>query len=352
MEEKNVINENNNELQKKEIKSHFMAKIKRKPNQLLFKNKLASNLTKYLFNFLSYKDIYEIGKCNVFLMNNVIDYFEQTEPWPEKVRKLKSIYNFKIYQNEVDESLKEAKINKRQYKYPSENDVNYYQFNVDGNQYLAIARTFNWAHKDNPQHWMEKKILNSYEKDGGVPYLKSVCWIDTNFTFFHVKPNNYKLFVNEFFEKSKRFKERITIKVSIEDKIIYEEKFPSTQIFNDNSDDIKENNKLNEDFICLIKKEDFDSIIKEKKLDNNGDCKIKVLFWHADDYWKEGWFIDGGSLKEITQKEMDKEIKEMNKKKEEEERKKIFGKKDEKYNDDEPFGYYGNDEDVPDDEVY
>lgn len=82
---------------------------------------------------------------------------------------------------------------------------------------------------------------------------------------------------------------------------------------------------LNEDFICHIKKEDFD---KAKK-DDNGDCKIKIQFNHLDDYWKGGWFIDGGNLKEITQKEMDDEIELINKKKEEKERKKYFGYKEE-----------------------
>ena len=112
----------------------------------------------------------------------------------------------------------------------------------------------------------------------------------------------------------------------------------------------KTNNLLKEDFVCFIKKEDFDSIKKENKLDVNGNCNVNIIFFHADDFWKDGWIIDGGSLKEITQKEMDQEIEEMNKKKEEEEIKKILGKKeDEKYDDinEGPFGYYENNNDEP-----
>ena len=93
--------------------------------------------------------------------------------------------------------------------------------------------------------------------------------------------------------------------------------------------------------INIIKEsKDFESIINEKKLDNNGDCKVKVEFFHADDYWKDGWYIDGGCLKEITQKEMDKEIEEMNKRKEENEKKKLFGKEEDEKSDDINYGFY------------
>ena len=51
---------------------------------------------------------------------------------------------------------------------------------------------------------------------------------------------------------------------------------------------------------------------------------ITIQFEQINLYWKGGWFIDGGSLQEITQKQMDDEICIMNKKKEEEERKRIF----------------------------
>ena len=319
----NVINENNNEQEKKEIRTNFMPKINRQPKTKLFYNKLSPNLTKYIFNFLPYKEVYEIGKLNLFLMNNVIDYFKQAEPWPEKIRKLKSKYNFEVYQKEIDETEKEAKIKKRRYKYSSENNVNYYQYDIDGNIYISIARTFSWAHKDDPDYWTESKIEGSYQPNGNVPYLETVCWLDTNFTFFHVKPNNYKLFLNETFVKGLGFIEKAFIKVLIEDKIIYEKKFPSKEMYNNNKSK-KEDCKLKEDFICFIKREDFGPIISEKKLDENGNCKVKVSFWHADDFWKDGWFIDGGCLREIGQKEMDKEIEEMNKKREEEEKNRLF----------------------------
>ena len=85
-----------NASQKKEIRSSFMQKINREPKDKSFV-KLSKNLTQYLIQFFNYKEVYELGKTNVFLMNNVIEYLETNETCPEEVSKLKSKYNFTIY---------------------------------------------------------------------------------------------------------------------------------------------------------------------------------------------------------------------------------------------------------------
>lgn len=318
----------NNSNSNKEIKETFMSTIPREPKEKQFNNKLSSNLTKYLFDFFSYKEIYELGKVNLFLMNNLVNYIKSSERWPEKIRRLNKQYKFKIHIGEVDDTLKEAKINKRRYKFDSENDeqVNYYQFDMDGNKYISVARTFNWAHKDNEMYWREEDIKNSFEQNQKVPYLITVCWIDTRFSFLHVKPGNYKLYINEHFISQKNFIEKVKLSVIInegrENKVLFDEKFPTREIYNKNSSSRNSNNaRLNEDFVCYIKKEDFDRIEK----DENGDCAIKIQFFHTDNLWKGGWYIDGGILKEITQKEIDEEMKKIIQKQEEEERKKIFG---------------------------
>jgi len=293
---------------KKEIKETFMPKIKRESKERSFNNKMSSNLTKYLFNFFDYKELYEMGKINLYFMNLMIDYINDSELWPEKIRKLKTKYKFQIYQNEVDQTLKEAKMKKRRYKFPSENDkqINYFQYDIEGNKYIAIARTFEWAHKNNECYWSEEKVKDSYEENGMVPYLFSVCWIDTNFTFFHVTPNNYKLYINEHFLKPKGFKEKVTLKVIIgNDCVIYNKIFPPQVIYDNNSSENVDIH-LKEDYICIIKKEEFEKVT----LDENGDCSIKVEFRNRDDFWKGGWYIDGGCLREISQKEIDDEIKE------------------------------------------
>ena len=94
-----------------------------------------------------------------------------------------------------------------------------------------------------------------------------------------------------------------------ENKIIYQEKFPSAKIFAQNSGP-KENVQLKEDFICYIKKEDFENVPKVE----NGDCIVKIEFSHCDNFWKSGWFIDGGSLVEISKEQLEKEEKKAEKK--------------------------------------
>jgi len=138
--------------QGKEIKNSFMPKIQREPKSIKFV-KLSKYLTQNLFHYFDYKEIYELGKTNVFLMNNVIDYLKNNETWPENIHKLKSKYNFKIYQNEVDLTLKETKMNKRRYKYLDENNhINYYQFDVDRNRYISKASSFTWSNSNNDEY--------------------------------------------------------------------------------------------------------------------------------------------------------------------------------------------------------
>ena len=326
------------------VKNVFMSKINRKPNTNQFVN-LSKYVTQHLFKFFDYNELYELGKTNVFFMNNVIEYLENNPTWPEEVRKLITKYNFQIYQNEVDLTENLAKKNNRRYKYPKEENkgVNYYQFNLDGNRYISIANSFKWAHFDNNNYWTKEKAVGSYEENGDVFYLINVCWLNTHFHFYHVNPkNNYKLYVNEFFVIHKNFKNKLKIKVILdENKIVYESIFPSDKIHQKNSGQ-KNNCKLKEDYICYIAKEDFNDVQK----DQNGDCLVKVEFSHRDLNWKSGWFIDGGCLVETTQEEIDK----LKEKEEEKEKEKEEEKNEEKKINLRRFGIYRDDDDDDEDD--
>ena len=304
------------------IRNTFMPKINREPKDKKFV-KLSKYMTQHMFRFFDYNELYEFGKINLFFMNNVIEYLENNNTWPEEVRKLKSKYNFEIHQNEVDLTLNLAKKNKRKYKYQKEEKkgINYYQFNLDGNRYISIASSFGWAHQDDNNYWTKEKALGSYEENGDVYYLVNVCWLDTKFHFYHVNPkNNYKLYINEYFVFNKPLENVLKLKVILgENKIVYEKLFPSPIMYQNNSGP-KDNRKLNEDFICYIKKEDFDDVQK----DQNGDCLVKVEFFHKNLFWKQGWFIDGGCLVETEQDEIDKLKEEEEKEEDKEEEKEKF----------------------------
>ena len=218
-------------------------------------------------------------------MNNLIEYLENNNTWPEEVQKLINKYHFQIKQDDIDFTLNLAKKNKRRYKYPQlENEgINYYQCNLDGNRYISIANSFKWAHQDNNMYWAKQKAIGSYEENGDVYYLISVCWLDTKFHFYHVNPkNNYKLYINEFFVIYKLFRNTLKLKVILgENKIVYENVFPSDKMYKENSGP-KNNCKLKEDYICYIRKEDFNDVEK----DQNGDCLVKVEFFYNNSFWK------------------------------------------------------------------
>jgi len=139
-----------------------------------------------MFKYFDYEELYELGKTSVFFMNNIIEYLENNNTWPEEIRKLISKYGFQIHQGEVDLTLKLTKKNKRRYKYPNEENkgTNYYQFDLDGNRYISIANSFRWAHQDNNNYWTKQKAIGSYEENGDVYYLVNVCWLDTKFHFY------------------------------------------------------------------------------------------------------------------------------------------------------------------------
>ena len=312
---------------KRQILAPFNFKIEREPKEKFLKKKLSSNLVKYLFNFCNYKDVFELGKANLNLMNNALEYFKETEPFPEKIRQMKLKYNMDIFQNEVDSTEQEAKMNKRRYQYQGKHK-NFFQFDIDGNRYIFLAHSYEWKHQKENQYWKEKEIDGSYEPGEKVYYLKTVCFIGMDFIFPHVKPNNYKFCLNEHFTDNEHIIERINLKVTINDDIIvYEKNFPNADIYNNNCD--HHNKTLKEDFICYVKEEDFE---KAKK-DENGDCKVTIIMRNIDWYWKDGWYIDGGCLIEIEKERMEQEIKNMEQKKEKEEREKYFGRKEEKSDD-------------------
>ena len=133
---------------------------------------------------------------------------------------------------------------------------------------------------------MTKK--NSY--DGKSVYLISIGWIDIKFNFKHVKPGNYKLFINQIFLDS-NIKEKMIIIVLLGDKSIYkDDNYPSESIMkNEFINDLKES------FICNIEEKDF----KDVNLDARGDAVVNLIFQGKNNNIKKKWVIDGARLLEV-----------------------------------------------------
>ena len=193
---------------------------------------------------------------------------QQYPPQPQfgfryEIIDMKNKYGMNIPEEQIDQTIEEAKNKKRKYAFP-EKESNYIRYDEKGKSYIASTHGFSFAHSDNKDCFDEKNDPNSY--DGNAKHLKQVTWLSINYKFNHVKPGNYKLYLNQCFE-NKDIKGKITFKIFVCDKQILEDKeFPN--------DDMVKIDKLSEYYIRDIKKEDFDM----NKLDQNGDAIIRIEF--------------------------------------------------------------------------
>ena len=281
--------ENFTNLKDKEYK--FFKLINRKYKECIFSKKLKRNLTQYLFDFFDEKELFEISKINIFFHNNLCEYDNNKDKfyWPIYLLKFTKDYNCKTdYSNKnFDLTYKDSQRKARKFEFP-EKTKNIYQITYEGESYLSIARTFDWAYKKSEDHWTEDNIPKSYD-GGNVPKLKSVCWLETKFDFLHVKPGNYKVFIHEAFTRNWLDYTQLTITIIINDKEVLKAPFPKKKFIE------KKGEKLKEDLVYVICKKEFDQI----EADSRGDYVIQIQFFHAEGSWKSGWLIDGGKLLKI-----------------------------------------------------
>ena len=201
-----------------------------------------------------------------------------------EIYNLRNQYGMQIPDNQIDDTIEAAKSFKRMYAFP-EPEKNYIRYDEKGKSYITIANTYGWAHKDNKSYFDTQKPANSYE--GTSSHLIKVCYLNLAVDFKHVKPGNYKLFINQSFENV-QLRDQMKLRVLIGDKEIFNTpNFPTAEM-------VKSRN-LTESLICDIKRQDFDM----NKLDRNGDAIVKVCISGKDDKtWKKGWVFDGLRLLE------------------------------------------------------
>lgn len=198
-----------------------------------------------------------------------------------EIYSLRSQYGMQIPDDQIDQTLDAAKANRRMYLFPG-NEKNFVRYDEKGKSFISSAHSFHWAHKENKEFWCDRNEPNSY--DGTASYLNKVCWIGLVFSFNHVRPGNYQLFVNTGFDNP-QMRDQLKMKVCVGDRQVFSaDRFP-------NAETVK-NRGLTEIYICDIKSTDFDMF----KLDNNGDAVVKVEFNSVNNSWKKGWIIDGGRL--------------------------------------------------------
>lgn len=284
----------------------FPKKITRVAKQSVFSIKLRENLMVYLFNFLSYKDLYKIGKTCIYFNNAFV--LKQNK-WINSIQPIADKYCFSFTSNDIrntiDDTLKEHTV----FPVNSYQKGLYVQLYEDYIRYYSIAFYFDWAWKTTNSYWRVENIPNAALCDK-TPVLINVCYLNTNFCFHHIKEGNYQLYLLHYV--SSLSPNKLILKVKIGDREVYSRDFPTKEMIvnckkhnkelkkaktgkdNKNNDsDVEDNNKpegLYNQYICQLE-------IKEKDIPKkNEGVTVSVEFSHKDLEWKNGWYIHGGYL--------------------------------------------------------
>lgn len=306
----------------KKTKQFYPKKINRKANHSIFSSKLKENLMTYLFSFLSYKDLFQIGKANI-LFNNA--FAIKQKGWINAIQPIADKYNFSFtpddMRDSIDDTLKEHTV------FPVKSDQRglYVQLYEDFIRFYSIANYFDWAWKGTTSYWRVANIPNAPLNEK-TSVLIDVCYLDTKFSFHHIKEGNYKLYLIHFI--SSLYQESLDVRVKVGDLLVYSRNFPTREmkdncrIYNSElkKEKMKEKSKKNNNdsdegeagdsdsyseedlysgedpqglynqFLCDFEVKDLKEEQKEEGL------TVTVEFFHKDLMWKSGWYIHGGYL--------------------------------------------------------
>ena len=292
----------------------FPKKITRVAKQSVFSIKLRENLMVYLFNFLSYKDLYKIGKTCIYFNNAFV--LKQNK-WINSIQPIADKYCFSFTSNDIrntiDDTLKEHTV----FPVNSYQKGLYVQLYEDYIRYYSIAFYFDWAWKGTTSYWRVVNIPNAALNEQ-TPVLIDVCYLNTNFSFHHIKEGYYKLYLIHFVTSLSRG--TLDLKVKVGNIVVYTRGFPTKEMIdnckrfnqelkkgkkeekskedNDDCDDgdsdedyyFRDPEGLYNQYLCEFEVKDLDELQK------NEGVTVSVEFFHKDLDWKNGWYIHGGYL--------------------------------------------------------
>ena len=287
----------------------FPKKISRPAKQSIFSIKLRENLMEYLFNFLSYKDLYKIGKTCIYFNNA---FALKQKKWINSMHPIAEKYCFSFrpddMRNTIDDTLKEHTV----FPVNSFQKGLYVQLYEDYIRYYSLAFYFDWAWKTTDSYWRVEQIPNSILCNK-TPVLISVCYLNTNFCFHHLKEGNYQFYLIHYI--SSLSLNKLNLKVKVGNREVYSSDYPTKEMIynckkhnkalkkaklekeakdnNKNDSKMEDTNKpegLYNQYICQFE-------ITDKDIpDKNEGVTVSVEFFHKDLYWKTGWYIHGGYL--------------------------------------------------------
>ena len=128
--------------------------IKRDGKSNIFSNKLKKNVTKYLYDFLYYKELLTICPTNVFLHNCLSDY--EMSSWDVEVRNIIDIFNLDIknVKEEMGESM-ESCIKKNVLFKMKNCEGNYVKINHEGINIISSV------YEDSDMQYQINKLKNN-----------------------------------------------------------------------------------------------------------------------------------------------------------------------------------------------
>ena len=161
-------------------------KINRQGKSCIFSDKLSKNVTKYLFDFFYYRELYNLGSVNLFFYQCFRDY--QLLTWKLEMNNIIDIFHLEInnYEEEVDDTLTKTIKNKRTYNMKDHPGC-YVRINKDGINIISSAYYDNSIYKEN----------NLNKNNTGI-FLNN----NLNLDFINDKLNNVNIIENESPNKS------------------------------------------------------------------------------------------------------------------------------------------------------
>ncbi len=104
--------------------------------------KLCKDLTNYLSEFFTYKDMQIIGNVNICFRNIYVNYTYKWSPYLQEV--IKSEYNIELPENQIDNTFNEANKIKRTYKIKNYDGL-YLLIENNRLNIMKLAQYSNWV---------------------------------------------------------------------------------------------------------------------------------------------------------------------------------------------------------------
>ena len=172
--------------------SYLLQKIKRECKPSIFSQRLSRNLTKYLFDFFYYRELYKICSANLYLYQCFTEY--QLMTWRLEMNNIIDIFHLDIknYNEEVDDTLTQSIKKKRTYVMKDHPGC-YVRINKEGINIISLVyydASVYYSHEHSPikifNNDNEKSNSPSPFKNDIIPNSK----INNNESS-HIKYNNF-----------------------------------------------------------------------------------------------------------------------------------------------------------------